>query len=160
VRAGGALYGLPSSATLAEHATDLRPAMRLTTRVVHRQLVVRGETVSYGQLWKASRPTYVATIPVGYGDGVPRSLSNRGLIGIRGKLYPVAGRVCMDMMMLDLGAVGDAGEKVQVGDEAVIFGAGGPSAFEQANRSGTMAYVMTTGLLPRVPRVYHRGASE
>ena len=155
VRAGGALYGLLSSAALAEHAADLRPAMRLTTRVVHCQLVGRGETVSYDRTWKADRPTYIATLPVGYGDGLPRSLSNRGLVGIGGQLYPVAGRVCMDMTMLDLGAVGDAGGKVSVGDEAVIFGAGGPSAFEQANRADAMAYVMTTGLLPRVPRIYH-----
>ena len=154
VRAGGLLYGLPSSAGLAEHATEVRPAMRLTTRVVHRQLVPRGDTVSYGRTWKAERPTYVATLPIGYADGLPRTLSNQGLVGIDGHLFPVAGRVCMDMTMVDLGAVGDAGEQVRVGDEVVVFGAGGPSAFEQANRSGLMAYVMTTGLTARVPRRY------
>ena len=154
VRAGGLLYGLPSSAELAESALDLHPAMRLTTRVVHRQLVERGETVSYDRTWEAGRPTHIATLPIGYADGLPRALSNCGLVGIGGHLFPVAGRVCMDMTMLDLGAVGDAGEAVQVGDEAVVFGVGGPSAFEQAARSRLMAYVLTAGLTARVPRLY------
>ncbi len=152
VRAGGLLYGIPSSAVLAERA-DVRPVMRFVTRVVHVKTVEAGETVSYGRTWTAEVPTRIATLAVGYGDGLPRALSNRGEVEIGRRRYPIAGRVCMDMTMADLGAPDGPGASVRVGDEAVIFGPGGPSAFEVAETVGTISYALPCGLTARVPRV-------
>jgi alanine racemase len=152
VRTGGVLYGLPSSELVAERA-DTRPVMRLVTRVVHLQTVVAGECVSYGCTWTAEAPTLIATLPIGYGDGLPRALSNRSEVGIGGRRYRVAGRVCMDFTMLDLGPPDGYGATVAVGDEAVVFGSGGPSAFEVAEWAGTISYALPCGLTARVPRV-------
>ncbi len=150
VRTGGALYGLVSDRMLAGVA-DLEPVMRLVGRVVQVKTVAAGETVSYGRTWRASQPTAIATVGAGYGDGLPRALSNRGAAGIAGRLYPVAGRVCMDMLMLDAGPPDAC--TVQVGDEAVLFGPGGPSALDVADAAGTIAYDLTCRLTSRVPRV-------
>ena len=151
VRVGGALYGLVSDRMLAGVA-DLRPVMRLVGRVVQVKTLAAGETVSYGRTWRATEPTRVATVGAGYGDGVPRALSNRGRVGIGGRLVPIAGRVCMDMLMLDLGRP-DAARAVSVGDDAVLFGPGGPSALDLADAAGTIAYDLTCRLTSRVPRV-------
>ncbi|MEM8558445.1 MAG: alanine racemase [Bacteroidota bacterium] len=155
-RVGGLAYGLPSSPDLAAAADrlGLEPVMRLVARVVHVQTIAAGESVSYGQTWTASAPTRIATLAVGYGDGFPRSLSNVGEAAIHERRYPIAGRVCMDLTMLDLGLPGGAGAAVRVGDEAVLFGHGGPSALEVAERAGTISYAVTAGLTARVPRVY------
>lgn len=150
VRPGGLLYGVPSSEAIAD--VGVRPVMRLVARVVHAQTVAPGETVSYGRAWRAARPTRVATLTVGYGDGLPRQLSNCAAFGIGGRRYRVAGRVCMDMTMLDLGDPDGPGAGVKVGDEAVIFGPGGPSAFELAEQAGTISYALPCGLTARVPR--------
>ncbi|MEP0549037.1 MAG: alanine racemase [Rhodothermales bacterium] len=152
VRVGGLLYGIPSSDVLAER-TETKPVMRLVTRVVHVKTVQPGETVSYGRTWAAEAPTRIATLAVGYGDGLPRALSNRGAVGIGGRRYPIAGRVCMDFTMLDLGAPDGPGASVSVGNEAVVFGPGGPSAFEAAEAAGTISYDLPCGLTARVPRV-------
>ena len=152
VRTGGLLYGVPSSDLLVERA-DVRPVMRLVTHVVHVKTVQPGETVSYGRTWTAETSTRIATLPIGYGDGLPRGLSNRGEVGIDGRRYPIAGRVCMDMTMIDLGAPDGPGAAVSVGDEAVVFGPGGPSAFEAAEAAGTISYALPCGLTARVPRV-------
>ena len=152
VRAGGALYGLVSDRLLAG-AADLRPVMRLVGRVVQVKTVAAGESVSYGRTWRATGPTVVATVGAGYGDGVPRGLSNRGCAGIDGRLYPVAGRVCMDMLLLDLGHPDGTGARVRAGAEAVLFGPGGPSALDVADAAGTIAYDLTCRLTLRVPRV-------
>ena len=151
VRPGGLLYGALASEALA--GVDLRPVMRLVARVVHLQTVAPGETVSYGRTWTAERPSRIATLSVGYGDGLPRSLSNRGEVGIGGRRYRIAGRVCMDMTMVDLGAPDGPGAGVAVGDEAVVFGPGGPSVFEVAAWAGTISYALSCGLTARVPRV-------
>lgn len=154
-RAGGLVYGVPSSHDLARAAEQLalEPVLRLVARVVHVQTVAAGETVSYGQTWTAAAPTRVATIAVGYGDGLPRALSNVGEAAIDGRRYSIVGRVCMDLTMLNLGVPDGPGATVQVGNEAVLFGPGGPSAFEVADRIGTISYELTTGLSERVPRV-------
>ena len=153
VRAGGALYGLASDPALAEAHAALRPAMRLVSDVVHLQTVAPGETVSYGRLWRAGRPTRIATLAAGYADGVPRALSNRGEVGLGGRLWPIAGRVCMDMLMLDLGDPEGPGGAVALGDEGVLWGPGGPTAEAAAARAGTIAYELTAGLTGRVARV-------
>ena len=154
VRVGGALFGLVDDPAVAAEAADLNPVMRLASRVVHVQTIAAGETVSYGQTWTAEQTTRIATIAAGYGDGLPRSLSNMGAVGIDGQLWAIAGRVCMDMLMLDLGPPDGPGASVQVGDEAVLFGPGGPSAAEMARQAGTITYALTSSLTARVPRLY------
>ena len=153
VRVGGALYGLVDDPAVAAEAAELKPVMRLLSRVVHVQTIAAGETVSYGQTWTAERTTRIATVAAGYGDGLPRSLSNTGNVGVGGRLWPIAGRVCMDMLMLDLGPPEGPGASVQVGDEAVLFGPGGPAAADVARQAGTITYDLTSGLTARVPRL-------
>ncbi len=157
VRLGGVLYGLDSDAAMAPATADLRPAMRLVTRVLHLQTVPPGESVSYGRTWVAEHPTRIATLGVGYADGLPRSLSNRGEVGIGGARYPVAGRVCMDMTMVALGDPDGPASAVRVGDEAVLFGTGGPRVEALAEAAGTMAYELTAALTGRVRHVYADG---
>ncbi|MEM6326872.1 MAG: alanine racemase [Bacteroidota bacterium] len=156
VRAGGVLYGLSSSRMLAPHlaAADLRPAMRLVTRVVHLQTVRAGETISYGRTWTAPEDRRIATLPVGYADGLPRALSNRGRVGIGGRLLPIAGRVCMDMLLADLGPPDGPAASVRLGDEAVLFGPGGPDALDQAEAGETITYELTCALAARVGRAW------
>ena len=169
IRAGGVLYGLSSSGDLAPeaNAAGLKPAMRLSTRVVHLQTVEAGESVSYGRAWVAPEARRIATLAAGYADGVPRALSSSGHVGIGGRLYPIAGRVCMDMLMVDLGppqASAPGTERphgsgaIRVGDEAVLFGAGGPDILRQADAAGTISYDLTCGLAPRVARTWRDGA--
>jgi alanine racemase len=158
VRPGGLLYGLPSSETILDKV-DVRPVMRLLSRVIHRQLVEAGESVSYGRTWRAPTASLIATIAAGYGDGLPRQLSNRGSVTIRDRAYPIAGRICMDMLMVDLGPPGGSGREIQVNDEVVIFGPGGPTVLDQADRAGTISYSLCTGLTQRVPRI-PRDSSE
>ena len=156
VRLGGVLYGLRSDPAMAPSTAYLRPAMRLVTRVVHLQTVPAGETVSYGRTWTAPRPTRIATLAVGYADGLPRALSNAGTVGLEAPdpvRRPIVGRVCMDMMMVAL----EDEDAVEVGDDAVVFGAGGPSAERQAGAAGTISYELTCSVAPRVPRVWLGG---
>ncbi|MDX1439356.1 MAG: alanine racemase [Rubricoccaceae bacterium] len=150
VRVGGALFGLLSPQLEEAASVQLQPVMKLVSRVVHLRDIEAGTSVSYGRTWIAEQSTRIATIAAGYGDGLPRSLSNSGEVGIKGKRYPIVGRVCMDMFMVDLGQ----DRVIQVGEEVVLFGPGGPSAVEAAGTAGTIAYDLTTGLTPRVPRVY------
>lgn len=152
VRPGGVLYGIPSSKVVARRL-DVRPVMRLVSRVVHLQIVPPGETVSYGRTWRAERPTRIATVAAGYADGLPRQLSNRAEVGVRGRRYRIAGRVCMDMFMLDLRAPDGPGAEVEVGDEVVLFGPGGPGLLEVARWAETITYALTAGLTARVPRI-------
>ncbi|MEM1118274.1 MAG: alanine racemase C-terminal domain-containing protein, partial [Bacteroidota bacterium] len=155
-RLGGVLYGIDSDPAMGAATAGLRPAMRLVTQVVHLQTVAPSESVSYGRTWTAEAPTRVATLAVGYADGLPRALSNRGRIGIGGRLRPVVGRVCMDMTMVSLGDPEAAGD-VRLGDEAVVFGRGGPAVEDQARAAGSMAYELTSGLTARVPRAHQGG---
>lgn len=157
VRLGGVLYGLSSDPAVAAHMGGLRPAMRLVTRVLHLQTVAPGESVSYGRAWTAERPTLVATLGAGYADGLPRALSGRGEAAVGGRRWPVIGRVCMDMLMVSLGDPDGPGAAVRTGDEAVLFGPGGPTAEEAAAAAGTISYELTSGLTGRVARV-HAGA--
>ncbi len=159
VRAGGALYGLVIDRLPGVEIADFRAVMRLVSSVVHLRTVNPGETVSYGRTWKAQQSTRIATIAAGYGDGIPRSLSNCGSVGIRGAIYPIVGRVCMDMLMVDIGAEGSE-NAVCIGDEVVLFGTGGPDAVELAKKCGTIAYELTCGLTQRVRRVYTGDESD
>ena len=152
VRIGIGIYGLAPSPALAG-AVDLVPAMAVKARVSYVQSLPAGSRLSYGLRYETSRPTRVATVPIGYADGVPRELSERGggvLIG--GRRHPIAGTVTMDQLMVD---VGD--QVVEVGDEVVLIGSQGGvriSADDWAARMQTIAYTVVCGVGPRVPRRY------
>ena len=127
VRPGLALYGYHAHADLAEIAPGLAPAMTLSAPVTYVKRIAAGTSVSYGHTWTAPHDTTVATIRCGYADGYPRLLSNRGRVRVGDALVPVAGRVCMDQLLLD---VGD--RTVAVGDMVDLFGPAGPTAADVA----------------------------
>ncbi|MEL6185063.1 MAG: alanine racemase, partial [Myxococcota bacterium] len=146
VRPGLALYGVAPGAT----ELSLRPALSLSTRVVYFKVVRAGTTVSYDRTWAPEQDTRVVTLPVGYGDGYMRALSNRAQVLIRGRRYPVVGRVTMDATMVDLGPEGTAYN----GDEVVLIGGSNPSIHvtEVAAWAGTIPYEVLTAISARVPR--------
>ena len=154
VRAGIMIYGLYPSADV-RHTIELRPAMSLRTEVAYIKRVPPGFFVSYGCTYCTFRETTLATLPLGYADGVSRLLSNNHEVLIRGERHPLVGRVTMDQVVVD---VGDA--PVEEGDEAVLFGRQGKgfvSVDEMARRIGTINYEVTCMVSPRVPRVYLQG---
>ncbi len=153
VRMGVALFGLYRAPGLTG-ADRLRPVMRLRSRVTHLKTVEAGTPVSYRGTWRAERRTRIATVGAGYADGLPRLLSNRGQVGVRGRLYPIAGVVCMDMLMVDLGPPDGPGGQVTPGDAVVLFGRGGPSPYAVARLARTITYELCCGIAARVPRVY------
>ena len=121
-----------------------------------RQGRARGESVGYGRTWVAPRATRVATVPVGYGDGYSRRLSNRGFVVIGGRRLPIAGRVCMDQLMVDLGG-GAPARRVRVGDPVVLLGADDGQEITAAEMAGwleTIPYEVTCAIAPRVTRLY------
>ena len=153
VRAGIALYGLAPSAQTGLKTVNLLPAMALKARIVHLKQVPAGFPVSYGSTCRTAAPTTIATVPIGYADGYSRLLSNRGCMLVRGVRAPIAGRVCMDQTMLDVGHV----EGVAVGDEVVAFGTqngAALSADDLAAELNTINYEIVSSIMDRVPRVY------
>jgi alanine racemase len=153
VRPGIALYGLRPSDEIDLTGIVLKPAMALKTRIVHLKAVPAGTAISYGMTYRAPRPTVIATVPAGYADGFRRQLSSQGPMLVRGRRVSVVGRVCMDLCMLDVGAVPDA----RVDDEVVIFGRQGAesiSADDLAHELGTINYEIVCDVSARVPRVY------
>ncbi|HSV57135.1 MAG TPA: alanine racemase [Magnetospirillaceae bacterium] len=149
VRPGISLYGLRASAE-RDSLSGLLPAMALRARVVQTRTVPEGTTVSYGRTFRASRPTRLAVLPLGYADGVSRALSNRGSVGFAQGRAPIAGRVCMDQCMVDITGL----PSVREGDVATFFGPGGPSVGEVADLLGTIDYEITCAVSQRVPRIY------
>jgi alanine racemase len=130
----------------------LEPVMELRSAVVFLKTVEKGSPISYGMTWRAPRRTVIGTIPVGYADGYNRLLSNRGEVWIRGRRYPVVGRVCMDQIMVDLGP----DSSIPKYEEVVLFGPqpGAPTAEELAGLTDTIPYEVTCAVSKRVPRVY------
>ncbi len=128
------------------------PVMELATRVVFLKRVAAGTGISYGLTYRPRTATVIATLPVGYGDGYARALSNRAEVLIRGRRYPVVGSVCMDQCMVDLGP----DPEVARYDRAVLFGPdpAGPSAADLARLVGSVPYEITCAVAARVPRVY------
>lgn len=150
VRVGIGLYGLSPFADRTSASLGLRPAMTLRAAVAAVRRVPAGQGVSYGYDFRASRPTNLALVPLGYADGVPRQASGSGPVSIGGRRFAVAGRVAMDQFVVD---TGDA--PVAVGDEVVLFGdptLGLPSADDWADAAGTINYEIVTRIGPRVPR--------
>ncbi|CAA9493468.1 MAG: Alanine racemase [uncultured Solirubrobacteraceae bacterium] len=154
VRAGVAIYGLDPFHEDAA-ARDLEPALELRSYVSAVKPVAPGESAGYGRRFVAEQPTHTATIPIGYGDGVRRALTNNADVLVRGERRSLVGTVSMDNVILEVGSPPAAA----VGDAAILIGSQGEeriSAEEVARRIGTINYEVTCGLLPRVPRVYHR----
>jgi alanine racemase len=153
VRPGIALYGLAPSDEVDLTGISLQPAMALKTRIIHLKSVPAGTCISYGMTYRTPSPTLIATIPAGYADGYRRLFSSKGEMLVGGRRAPVVGRVCMDLTMLDVGAL----PNVQLEDEVVIFGKQGNefiSADDLARALGTINYEITCDLTARVPRVY------
>lgn len=157
VRAGIILYGLYPSEEMAKEAAWLRPALSLHSHLVYVKEVEPGQSISYGGTFTASKRMRVGTVPVGYGDGYPRSLSGRGSVLIRGKRVPILGRVCMDQFMVDLSEL----PQVTEGEQVVLLGQSGGeeiTAQELGRLSGRFNYELVCDLSPRVPRIYlHEG---
>lgn len=151
VRPGILAYGvLPDPASQA--TIDVRPALSLISQVVYFKVVNAGHPVSYGATWAPSSDTRIVTVPIGYGDGYPRSLSSRGQVLIRGKRHPLVGRVCMDQFMVDIGNDSAWNE-----DDVVLIGRQGDqllTAEAVAQTAGTIPYEVLTGLNERIPREY------
>jgi len=143
VRPGLAAYGL---------YPGFEPALSLKSKIVFLKTVPRGAPISYGSTWRARRPSRIATLPVGYGDGYARALSNRAQVLVGGRRCPVVGSITMDQTMVDVTGAPDA----RVGDDAVLIGRQGRAevpAAELARLAGTIPYETVTALSSRVPRV-------
>lgn len=160
IRTGIALYGLTASRTLGDRI-DLVPVMRLRARVTHLKTVPADTPISYGATWRAPRPTRIATLGVGYGDGYPRLCSGRASVRIGGTERPIVGTICMDMCMVDLGPPDrPLAQNVEVGDEATLFGADAPTLYDVADWADTIPYEICCGLSPRVPCRYVDATTE
>ena len=153
VRAGITTYGLYPSEEVSKDIVPLRAAMSLYSHIVYCKTIHAGQSVSYGGLFTAQKDTRVATIPVGYGDGYPRSLSGKGYVLIRGKKAPILGRVCMDQFMVDISEI----PGVMEGDKVTLLGVDGTeriTAEELGELSGRFNYEFVCDLGKRIPRVY------
>ncbi len=151
VRPGIMLYGYAPSMELdAKFGASLHPCLSLVSTVVLVKQVQQGEGVSYNLRWHAAHPTCIATVPIGYGDGYPRLLTNRATALIRAKEYSVVGTICMDQVMLDVGK-----DDVKIGDrvEFITDSRDGINAWKLAETIGTIPYEILTGIAARVPRV-------
>jgi len=163
VRPGISLYGikpdlldLPKELAGAYADISLKPVMTLKSQIIAYHLLETGETVSYGQNWRAKSKSVVGVIPIGYADGYQRILSNRGLMLFRGQLVPVVGTVCMDYVLVDLTSVLGFCEG-RIGEEVVLFGEqqGQHLSVEDiAERANTISYELLAGIGKRVPRQY------
>jgi alanine racemase len=155
VRPGLLMYGYPPIESMAE-TVPVKPVMELVTNIVFMKNVKKGDYISYGRTWQASEDTVLATLPIGYADGLPRTLSGNFSVCIHGKLYPLAGRICMDQCMVDLGI----NPPVSRWDQVSIFGGADTccdtvqSAADIAKKLGTIPYEITCNINKRVPRVY------
>ena len=157
VRPGIAMFGVAPAASDAAAASELTLVMRVRTEIVSLRSVASGTPVGYGALWRAARDSVIATIPMGYADGLSRHLTNRGHVLVRGRRAPIVGAVSMDMSMIDVTDV----PGVTLRDEAVVLGAQeGPlgreliTPDELAAHSGSIAWEILTSISRRVPRFY------
>lgn len=145
VRLGIGMYGVAPS---IEHKKHLKTVVTFKTVISQITELTEGETVSYGRTFRADKPMRIATLPVGYADGIKRVLSNKGRVSVKGKPAQITGTVCMDMIMVDITDI-DCRE----GDEVIIFG-DFPTLEEYAQNCGTITYEILTSISSRVKRVY------
>jgi len=154
VRPGIAMYGIPPSEDRSS-PIPLRPVLTLKSRVARVRTLPAGRSIGYGRTYITSRPTRVALVPIGYGDGYHRLVSNRGAVLIRGRRAPILGRVSMDQIVVDVSHL----DGVRMEEEVVIIGRQSEeeiTATEVAQWAETIHYEVVTSLLPRVPRLYLR----
>jgi alanine racemase len=152
VRPGYMLYGNSPMVKPHPNAEVLRPVMTLTSAVISLREVATGDSVGYGATWTASRPSRIATVTVGYGDGYPRLAPNGTPVLVNGQRASLAGRVSMDMITVDVTELPSVGP----GDEVVLWGQGLPLS-EVAGHAGTIGYELTTRMPARIPRVVIHG---
>lgn len=153
VRAGISIYGFFPAGEMSCPAVSLKPAMALKTIVTFTKKVPKGFKVSYGSTYEAEKETIIASTPIGYADGYSRLLSSRGHMLVKGEKAPIAGRVCMDQTLIDVGHI----PGVRPGDEVVVMGRQGNqeiTADDIAQQTGTINYEIVSGLTSRVQRVY------
>jgi alanine racemase len=129
---------------------QVEPVMELRSKVVMIKKINKGSAVSYGRTWIAQEDTFIGVLPIGYADGLPRIVSGKWQVVIGGNRYQIAGRICMDQCMVDLGC----NVSVKRWDEAVIFGGAAPSAAALAELAGTIPYEITCNINKRVPRIF------
>lgn len=156
VRSGIVTYGMYPSTEVDPSVLDLRPALRWESRITHLKTLEPGREIGYGGTYTTTRPTRVATVPVGYADGYRRNLSGRFYVLIRGKKAPILGRICMDQMMVDVTQIPDAA----LNDTVVLVGKSGDlniSVEEIAAQGDSFNYEFVCGISRRVPRVYLLG---
>lgn len=154
VRAGIILYGLWPSEEMSHTSMELKPVMALKSSIAFIKEVEAGYPVSYGGTYVTQKPTRLATIPVGYGDGYARGLSGKGYVLIRGKKAPICGRVCMDQFMVDVSDIPNVCE----GDEVTLLGTDGTETItmeELGRMSGRFNYEFACLITPRVPRIFN-----
>ncbi|MGN0993738.1 MAG: alanine racemase [Butyricicoccus sp.] len=153
VRAGIILYGLYPSDEVDQSVLKLEPALSLRARITHVQHVPAGTGISYGSTFVTARDSVIATVPVGYADGWPRALSNKGRVLVRGQFAPIVGRVCMDQFMIDVTDI----PGVHPGDVATLIGKDGANEIpieEPAALAGSFQYELPCVLSKRIPRRY------
>ena len=159
VRAGITIYGIYPSSEVERDIVKLTPVMELKSHVTYVKDVPEGAAISYGGTYVADKKRRVATIPVGYADGYPRQLSNKGWVLIHGKKAQILGRVCMDQFMVDVTEIGD----VKKGDEVTLLGRDGDefiSIEEIGDLCGRFSYEFACDISPRVPRIYVKDGKE
>ncbi|MDZ7290483.1 MAG: alanine racemase [candidate division KSB1 bacterium] len=152
VRPGVMMYGYYPSDETSE-SIPLEPAMSLRTQILFVRRVPAGTFISYGQTFQTPQATTIATLPIGYADGISRKLSNNFEVLVRGRRCPLVGRVCMDQIMIDLGDM----KSVHAGEEVVLLGKQGDeeiSIYEWCRKLETIPYEVTCGISRRVPRIY------
>ena len=156
VRSGIISYGLWPSDEVKKDVVRLKPILSLKSHVVYVKEVEPGTTVSYGSTWIAEEKRKIATVPIGYGDGYPRSLSNKGYVLIKGHKASIVGRVCMDQLMVD---VTEIPEEIRTGDRVTLIGQDGDltiTAEELGDLSGRFNYELVCDLGNRIPRIYYK----
>lgn len=159
VRAGITIYGIYPSSEVERDIVKLAPVMELKSHITYVKDVLAGAAISYGGTYVADKKKRVATIPVGYADGYPRQLSNKGWVLIHGKKAPILGRVCMDQFMADVTEI----DNVKKGDEVTLLGRDGDefiSIEEMGDLCGRFSYEFACDISPRVPRVYIKDGKE
>lgn len=155
-RAGIILYGLWPSAEVRRDIVALKPALSLYSHIVYVKEIEAGTPVSYGGTFVSERKMKIATVPIGYGDGYPRSLSGKGYVLIHGKKADILGRICMDQFMVDVSGI----ENVKEGDLVTLIGVDGEERItmeELGDLSGRFNYELACNLGKRIPRVYKKG---
>jgi len=155
VRAGISIYGLYTSEEVDRSIIKLKPAMELKTKIIHLKKVPAGFKVSYGTTYETEKPTTIATVSIGYADGLNRLLSSKGRMLVCGHSASIVGRICMDLTMLDVGNI----PEIAIGEEVVVFGRQGNASIsvdEIASTINTINYEVVSTIMERVPRIYLR----